>query len=53
MVLDQLNTFLRPHGYCFGPDVAGMNLEAGAAQRLRHSVTHGAQANYPCHCLHV
>ncbi len=21
-VLDQLNTFLRPHGYCFGPDVA-------------------------------
>lgn len=22
VVLDQLNTFLRPHGYCFGPDVA-------------------------------
>src|SRR5580765_5663417 len=21
-VLDQLNTFLRPHGFCFGPDVA-------------------------------
>ena len=22
VVLDQLNTFLRPHGFCFGPDVA-------------------------------
>ena len=22
VVLDQLNSFLRPHGYCFGPDVA-------------------------------
>ena len=22
VVLDQLNDFLRPHGYCFGPDVA-------------------------------
>jgi FAD/FMN-containing dehydrogenase/Fe-S oxidoreductase len=22
VVLDQLNNFLRPHGYCFGPDVA-------------------------------
>ncbi|HLH52600.1 MAG TPA: FAD-linked oxidase C-terminal domain-containing protein [Verrucomicrobiae bacterium] len=22
VVLDQLNRFLRPHGYCFGPDVA-------------------------------
>jgi FAD/FMN-containing dehydrogenase/Fe-S oxidoreductase len=22
VVLDQLNQFLRPHGYCFGPDVA-------------------------------
>jgi len=22
VVLDQLNTFLKPHGYCFGPDVA-------------------------------
>jgi FAD/FMN-containing dehydrogenase/Fe-S oxidoreductase len=22
VVLDQLNLFLRPHGYCFGPDVA-------------------------------
>ncbi len=22
VVLDQLNTYLRPHGYCFGPDVA-------------------------------
>jgi FAD/FMN-containing dehydrogenase/Fe-S oxidoreductase len=22
VVLDQLNKFLRPHGYCFGPDVA-------------------------------
>ena len=22
VVLDQLNTFLQPHGYCFGPDVA-------------------------------
>lgn len=22
VVLDQLNAFLRPHGYCFGPDVA-------------------------------
>jgi FAD/FMN-containing dehydrogenase/Fe-S oxidoreductase len=22
VVLDHLNTFLRPHGYCFGPDVA-------------------------------
>src|ERR1044071_639373 len=22
VVLDQLNTFLKPHGFCFGPDVA-------------------------------
>src|SRR5690348_14917098 len=22
VILDQLNHFLRPHGYCFGPDVA-------------------------------
>ena len=22
VVLDQLNDFLRPHGFCFGPDVA-------------------------------
>lgn len=22
VILDQLNNFLRPHGYCFGPDVA-------------------------------
>ena len=22
VVLDQLNNFLRPHGFCFGPDVA-------------------------------
>src|SRR5947207_4474851 len=22
VILDQLNAFLRPHGYCFGPDVA-------------------------------
>src|ERR1051325_10725687 len=22
VVLDQLNSFLKPHGYCFGPDVA-------------------------------
>jgi len=22
VILDQLNTFLRPHGFCFGPDVA-------------------------------
>jgi FAD/FMN-containing dehydrogenase/Fe-S oxidoreductase len=24
-VLDQLNTFLKPHGFCFGPDVATSN----------------------------
>lgn len=22
VALDQLNTFLKPHGFCFGPDVA-------------------------------
>ena len=22
VVLDQLNAFLKPHGFCFGPDVA-------------------------------
>ena len=25
VVLDQLNEFLRPHGFCFGPDVATSN----------------------------
>ena len=51
VVLDQLNGFLRPHGYCFGPDVAtssratldGMiaNNASGA-----HSAVYGTTADH-------
>src|SRR5256886_9198696 len=48
VVLDHLNDFLRPHGFCFGPDVA---TSSRATRSEEHTSELQSQSNLVCRLL--